>query len=138
LIKLKRFFDDEYEVMKIYRTEKGVPVCDLGRNGDYVVTVTVPGDGSEDIRAYKCPKYIEVGDYLVNDDGEIKVHKVIDDGFIVKVVSGDLVLDIPRKTPVKAIKNKAYIGKLMTIKYYSLTPDGKPFHPIALMIREDL
>lgn len=31
-----------------------------------------------------------------------------------------------------------YIGKLITVKFANLTPDGIPFHPVAMRMREDI
>lgn len=31
-----------------------------------------------------------------------------------------------------------YIGRLLTVKFFNLTPDGIPFHPVALRVREDI
>ena len=30
------------------------------------------------------------------------------------------------------------VGKYMTVKYFNMTPDGVPFLPVALQIREDI
>lgn len=47
LVKLKVFFDKEYTILDICKTEKGTVVCDLGENGVYVLTVTAPGTVKE-------------------------------------------------------------------------------------------
>jgi|APSaa5957512493_1039668.scaffolds.fasta_scaffold01198_12 DNA ligase-1 len=39
----------------------------------------------------------------------------------------------------KILKDKCrYIGKLITVEYANLTPDGVPFHPVAMRFREDI
>ena len=35
-------------------------------------------------------------------------------------------------------KKKKLIGKMLTIKYYDITKDGIPFHPVALQFRTDI
>lgn len=40
---------------------------------------------------------------------------------------------------IQILKNKnKYIGKFITVQYSQLTPDGLPFHPVALRWREDI
>lgn len=54
---------------------------------------------------------------------------------------GDFEVTAPgtRETQREILKNKKnYIGKMLTIKYYDTTKDGKPFHPVALQFREDI
>lgn len=54
---------------------------------------------------------------------------------------GDFEVTAPgtREEHKEILKNKKkYIGKLLTIKYYEITKDGKPFHPVALQFREDI
>lgn len=36
------------------------------------------------------------------------------------------------------INRESYIGRPVTVKYYELTKDGVPFHPVALQFREDI
>lgn len=54
---------------------------------------------------------------------------------------GDFEVTAPgtRADHKEILKNKRnYIGKMLTIKYYDMTKDGKPFHPVALQFREDI
>lgn len=37
-----------------------------------------------------------------------------------------------------AIEGHANVGKLLTVKFFNHTPDGIPFHPVALRVREDI
>lgn len=39
---------------------------------------------------------------------------------------------------IHAIEGKQNIGKYLTVKFFNHTPDGCPFHPVALRIREDI
>jgi len=87
-------------------------------------------------------------------DGEWKV-KDIYEGSIVSVNGtdqtpvrilctgscGDFEVTAPgtKQQQKEILKNKLdYIGKQLTIKYYDLTKDGKPFHPVALQFRIDI
>jgi len=37
-----------------------------------------------------------------------------------------------------ALEHKRVLGKYLTVEYANLTKDGKPFHPVAIRIREDV
>tara|TARA_R110000751_G_scaffold90967_1_gene178374 strand:- start:2864 stop:3916 length:1053 start_codon:yes stop_codon:yes gene_type:complete len=89
--------------------------------------------------------------------GLIKVKKFQDDEFLVVDVipssdgwgillctiksGGKFRVSAPgtMENKMSIIRNKdQYIGKQVTIQYANLTPDGIPFHPVALRFREDI
>lgn len=75
-------------------------------------------------------KECEVIDIIPSKDGWARL--VLDCGITVSCHG-----DMPYK--YRVMKNRLdYVGKSLTIEYYSITKDNKPFHPIAIAFREDL
>tara|TARA_R110000751_G_scaffold307215_2_gene427757 strand:+ start:212 stop:814 length:603 start_codon:yes stop_codon:yes gene_type:complete len=89
--------------------------------------------------------------------GLVKVKKFLDDEFLVTdiIVSNDgwgiLVCSTESggkfrvsapgtiSNKISMLRNKeSFINKQVTIQYANLTPDGIPFHPVALRFREDI